>query len=254
MRETWCGCVWCANRQLDPPATGWELHTGPAGLPCRLATAWLPQLKQLGNECIFQGSVWSEQNGSKWEAEVSGSFEQLDLDCLISRRFPHKLSGIAQVVLSRLVIHQSHISEMAGRVQSAGGVISRSLLESAGQCLNLTLAPRSEGATKLQYNKLAVQFSLSKEGLALAPASKSTEKAKAQSLLTDAQGPLLSAAGPVHVSSLALVRVLVPQSDVQVPVARETTALLQALPWPEITPSTSANARRSYQPLRFRMQ
>ena len=89
------------NRQLDPPATGWELHTGPTGLPCQLALSWLPELERLGTECTFQGSVWSERMATGWEADISGVFRQLDLDRLITGHFPHKLSGISELMLGR---------------------------------------------------------------------------------------------------------------------------------------------------------
>ena len=43
------------NRQLQPPATGWELHTGNSDLPCTLARAWLPQLDQFGDDLHLSG-------------------------------------------------------------------------------------------------------------------------------------------------------------------------------------------------------
>ncbi len=85
------------NRQLDPPATGWELHTDSTGLPCSVALSWLPALSQLGDACVFQGSVWCEQRPAGWEAELRGVFRQVDLEQLVTRQFPHKLSGSADV-------------------------------------------------------------------------------------------------------------------------------------------------------------
>ena len=55
------------NRQLNPAATGWELHTPATGLPCSVALAWLPALGELGDDCVFQGSVWCEQQSRRVE-------------------------------------------------------------------------------------------------------------------------------------------------------------------------------------------
>ena len=60
------------NRQLDPPATGWELHTGPTGVACSLLTPWLPAAEHLGPEAGFQGSIWCEQQPRGWNAEIAG--------------------------------------------------------------------------------------------------------------------------------------------------------------------------------------
>ncbi len=239
------------NRQLDPPATGWELHTGPTGLPCQLATAWLPQLEQLGGECTFQGSVWSEQIGSQWEAEVSGVFCQLDLDRLITSRFRQKLSGMSQLTVTRLMIHRNRVTEAAGQLYSAAGVVSQSVLDAAERSLALTQHPRSGGATNLQYRELSLQFALDANGLAIAPQREPAQDGKTIPVLSDSHGALLSLSEAAHVSPLALVQMLAPQTELQVPASRETAALLQVLPLPEITPTSRASARLESSPLRF---
>ncbi len=242
------------NRQLDPPATGWELHTGPMGLPCHLATAWLPQLEQLGSECTFQGSVWSEQIESLWEAEISGVFCQLDLDRLITSRFQHKLSGMSQLTLRRLIVHRSRITEAAGQLHSAGGAVSQSLLDAAQRSLALTQHPRSGGATKLPYSELSLQFALDANGLAIAPQREPEQDAETVPVLSDSHGALLSVSEAVQVSPLALVQMLAPMTELQVPASRETVALLQVLPLPEITPSTRESARPELSTLRFQQR
>ncbi len=233
------------NRQLDPPATGWELHTGTVEVPCSLAQAWLPQAEELGIACAFQGSVWAERSTLGWEAEISGTFRQLDLDALVTRRFPHKLSGIADLTLHRLVVHHGRIAEARGRILSPGGVISQTLLHAAEKHLGLkNFAPSSE-AISLSYGLLAFEFSLDKSGLRVVGG-----RDQEQTILADSQGPLLSSQGATKVPPQALVRLLVPLTDLQVPAAKETTALLQTLPLPAVNPAPTATARR-HTPLRL---
>ncbi len=234
------------NRQLDPPATGWELHTGPRGLACQLALSWLPELERLGTECTFQGSIWSERMATGWEADISGVFRQLDLDRLITGHFPHKLSGISELMLGRVTLHRGQIAEAAGQLHSAGGVVSQSLLDAAGRHLALRLHPRSGDAMLLRYGELSLEFSLDENGLAIAGRGEPDGV-----VLADSQGAMLASDEPVRVSSLALIQFLVPLSELQVPAAKETAALFRVLPLPTVAPSTSQSARRNYAPLRL---
>lgn len=238
------------NRQLDPPATGWELHTGSIALPCQLLYAWLPQLRRLGPTCTFAGSIWSEQLHPGWEAEISGVFHQLDLDQLVTGQFPHKLSGMAELHLDRLVVHQGRVVEAEGKLCSAGGVVSQTLIEATQKHLALeSHAPLPE-AMLLRYSKLSVQFSLTEGGLRLS-ADGGDER---QTVLADSQGPLLSARDTEPLAPHALVKCLVPLNRMDVPASKETMALLKAIPLPAVNPVATADASDRYSPLNLRRE
>ncbi len=229
------------NRQLDPPATGWELHTGDADVPCSLVQPWLPQVEYFGTDCTFRGSIWSEQSVRGWEAEVAGVFRQLDLDSLVTRHFPHRLSGIAELALRRMVVHHGRMVEARGRLLSEGGVVSQTLIHAAEEHLALKrYSPESE-AMLLSYDLLSLEFSLDKNGLVVAGAGD-----QGLAILADSKGPLLSSQDTVKVPARSLVHLLVPLTDLQVPAAEETVALLQMLPLPPVNPTATANARRSF--------
>ncbi len=232
------------NRQLDPPASGWELHTDAAGLPCSVALPWLPALRHLGAACVFQGSVWCEQRPAGWDAELRGTFRAVDLQQLVTRQFPHKLSGSAEFTLRRCTIDAGRVTDVQGRLVSAGGMISQSLLDAAAQTLGLTLYARAAADGLLAYQDLAVDFSLSAAGLVLAPPGSPDAP-----LLTDRDGPLLSVRDRVPRSPLSLVHLLVPQVDMQVPATRETAAIVQALPLPELSVRPATAQRATYSTL-----
>ena len=235
------------NRQLDPPATGWELHTGPDGLPCQLAWAWLPELESLGTTCSFGGSIWSEQQSTGWEAELSGVLRQVDLDSLITGHFPHKLSGMAEVTLSRTLVHQGLLEEVAGHFESPGGVISQTLLTAAEEHLELMRHTPSPQSELVAYREMAFDFSLAASGLTISGCQD-----QRQTVLSDAQGPLLASfeggVVPIH----ALLPLLVPARELQVPAARETSWLIPHLPLPTVKSSPTATSRPGYAPLKLR--
>jgi hypothetical protein len=236
------------NRQLDPPATGWELHTDATGLPCSVAFHWFPALSHLGAACVFQGSVWCEQQATGWDAELRGVLRQVDLRQLVTRQFPHKLSGSAEFTVNRCRIRAGRVTEIQGRLGCANGVISRSLLDAAEQTLGLQQHARAEDDAVLPYRQLAVDFSLSAAGLVLvAPGAPDT------TLLADAAGPLLSLRDSAPRSSLSLVQLLVPQVDMQVPATRETAAIVRTLPLPELSVTPATAQRATYSALDFVM-
>ena len=184
-----------------------------------------------------------------WKAELAGVFRDVDLEQLVTRQFPHKLSGMAVLTLDRFQVDQGRMSEVKGRLQCAGGVVSQSLLDAAAQSWRLQQHPRAGGAPLLRYEHLALDFSLSSAGLTLA-----TPEAAGAAVLTDRQGALLSLHDSQPRSPLSLVQLLVPQADLQVPATRETAALFRTLPLPEVSTPPASTAREDYSPLRLQLR
>lgn len=236
------------NRQLDPPGTGWELHTGAAALPCSLARPWLPSLARLGDACTFQGSVWCEQKPAGWDGDCQGTLESVELDELVTRQFPHKLSGRGGLTLEQCRLENGRVTHLRGQLRSDGGVVSQSLLEAAQRAWGLTLHPRAGDAILLRYGRLALDFRLNAAELTLA-----TPEANG-AVLADSQGPLLSLAAPAVRSPLDLLHLLVPQHELQVPVARETAAMIALLPLPQLVPPSAAAAQARYAPLHLQLR
>jgi hypothetical protein len=192
--------------------------------------------------------VWCEQQPSGWRGEVRGVFRQVDLEQVVTRQFPHKLSGSANLSLQRCRLAAGRITEMTGRLESDGGVVSRSLLDAAEQALGLRQHTRSSDAALLRYQQLDVAFQLDRSGLVL------TATLPDRALLRDGHGPLLSQRGEGIRSSVDLVHLLVPRAETQVPATRETAALLRTLPLPRVSMPAATAERASYAPLRFQLR
>jgi hypothetical protein len=235
------------NRQLDPAASGWELHTGNTPLPCSIATPWLSGLRHLGRDCTFRGSVWAEQGISGWSGELEGEFAHVDLDQLITNQFPHKLSGKSTLRIRQATMDAGYVTRATGMIQSQGGVISQSLLEAATESLGMLWHTRPRDVPLARYERLGLEFSMDANHLALVG-----QLDDEGSVLADADGSLLSTAKTGSLSTVAILRLLVPQSQVSVPATRETARLLHALPLPKIVPENPSTARRNYSPLRLR--
>jgi hypothetical protein len=237
------------NRQLDPPGTGWELHTGAASLPCSLARSWLPSLARLGEACTFQGSLWCEQQPAGWDGQLHGTLRSVELDELVTRQFPHKLSGIAELTLDECRLENGRITHVQGELQCAGGgVVSQSLLDAAEQAWGLTQHPRAGDAVLLRYGRLALNFSLTATQFTL------TTPDADGAVLADSHGPLLSLEHPAPRSPLAILHLLVPHTDLQVPVSRETAAMIPLLPLPELVPAPASASQARYAPLHLHLR
>lgn len=238
------------NRQIDPPATGWELHTGSADLLCSLGTVWFPGLGNLGDQCTFRGSIWAEQGSDGWNADVAGTLREMDLDQLVTSQFPHKLSGMAELVMHGVRMHQGRVVKASGQLRCGGGAVSRSLLDAAERALQLQHHARAEDAPLLEYGQLALCFSLDDRNLTMSGPADSPA-----TIMADTQGPLLSVNRSEPVSPVDVLRMLVPYNDVYVPATRETAGLFRTLPLPRIARSAARDARNTeYTPLRLRAQ
>jgi hypothetical protein len=236
------------NRQLAPPGTGWELHTGAAALPCSLARHWLPSLTRLGKGCTFQGSVWCEQQPAGWDGELQGTLRSVELDELVTRQFPHKLSGVAELTLERCRLEDGRVTDVQGQLQCPGGVVSQSLLDAAEQAWGLTQHPRAGDAVLLRYGRLALNFSVSPARFTL------TTPDADGAVLADSHGPLLSLEDAAPRSPLAILHLLVPQTDLQVPVSRETAAMIPLLPLPQLVAPPASASQARYAPLHLHLR
>jgi len=227
------------SRGDGAPKTTCNLNTAETPLPCgALAPLW-PWLKQLGDEATFTGDVSVEHSQAGATAQLRGRFDDVDLDRLVSQRFPHhKLTGRADVTFERLQLHGVTIAQMNGTLQTRGsGMVSRSLLEAAGQWLDLAPPQPLRLRDEVRYRQLAFGFRLDQEGLSLAGyADPSRDGVIMASATHDAL--LMESASPV-VPAVFFIRALSPQSDVQVPATREAKPLFDLLPLPSLIPAGS---------------
>jgi hypothetical protein len=127
-------------------------------------------------------------------------------------------------------------------------VVSQTLLRAAEHHLKLRSYVPASDAMLLRYRDLVLDFALDEHGLMLGGRDDLS-----RTILADSEGPLLTSQEAQPVPPQALVRTLVPLAEVQVPATDETTALLNALPLPAVTPRTSTASRHG-DPLRLLRQ
>jgi hypothetical protein len=224
------------------PTTRWELHTGETALPCALFTDYVPGLSRLGDRCQFNGSLWAEDAGDGWRGELTGRFLDVDLDRLVSEQFPHKLSGEAEAVLSRVEFAGGRIRAAAGFVEAGPGTISRQLLAHGAEQLNLACSDAfADEVTELsRYAQLKLGFTLDEAGLQLS--GKCDTEGTILVLERNPQGRMFDQY-PQVVPIAALVHTLAPAADLQVSASQEADAMLRVLPLPPVKrPDPPANS------------
>lgn len=219
------------NRQVQPPATRWELNTRSTALPCTLLADYLDILRTVGDRATFQGTIEAMPAAAGWEGEAAGRFVDVDLDRLTERQ-PHKLSGFAEVVLRRARFQAGRLIDAAGDLTCHGGVVTRSLLYQADKSLGLAadarlLAPQAN--TLVVFRQLKFGFTLDQSGIQIAGQCLPPGSGV---VMTDDGGPLLSSNPREAVQVTALVRTLAPDSTEQVPANFEAYQLLHVLPIP----------------------
>ncbi len=212
--------------------TRWTLDTNATPLPCWIVAGQAPSLKPLGPQCEFRGRVWGQRTAAGWQGEVGGEFHQVDLERLVTYRFPHRLSGIATLTLSQPArFRDGRLVEAGGILESEGGAIGRGLLEAAASSLPLKVV--RDTPKNAAYSQLNVGFHIDTSGVRLSGLCTPRDT---RALVVDTRGPLLVEATQDASPVVALVRALVPLNEVQVPATQETEPLLQALPIPSVAP------------------
>ncbi len=210
-----------------------ELHTGETAVPCWLLAGPLGFLPHLGPRASFRGSIWATETSDGWEGEISGALVDVDLQSLVTEQFPHRLSGRADIAIQKCSFRHGRLEEAGGVLTAGPGVIGRSLLIAAADNLHLTAGEAAAKVATLQeYRELALGFVIDTAGITLrgqcSGAPGVLVKSRDGALLTESAGPPEPA--------VALLRMLVPQSEVQVPATREADWLIGRLPVPAVMP------------------
>jgi len=231
------------NRATRPPAFGFDLDTSGGALSCSTLAMVLPSLEILGNRAVLIGRIWGAQTDRRWEIAMRGRLADVDLDRLITDRFPHKLGGMATIDVVTARLSGERLVEGQGTVVAGPGLISRSLVQSLATHMQMPLLGEAATINEIdKYGRLAFQWRLQGEELALLPhqdviaaAQNGVIPPTAASAVLFGQGelPILAAPKQVHPTT-DIVRTLVPVSSVEVPASKETDFLIRHLPIPSV--------------------
>ena len=232
------------DRSEATPFTRLELETFGGELPVSIFTPLADVESWLGGDARFRGSLWVSQADAGWEADVIGRLLGVDLQTLVGDHFPHQLAGEADIEIIKALIHHGRLTEAAGSFSAGAGTIGTSLLDAAVE--SLEFEPGKFNRTRknaLEFEELAFRFRVDAGGLGLAGACRTGPRG---GVVVGHNGRVLLASPPEGAMPpvISFVRMLVPQSEVQVPATRETAGLLQVLPVPPIVPpKNGANER-----------
>ncbi|MEZ6073390.1 MAG: hypothetical protein R3C10_24725 [Pirellulales bacterium] len=229
--------VWARNRDVVPPTTSLVLDTGAAHLPCPLLAALVPEVALLGSQATFHGSVRLREDADGWHGTIAGDLRRVPLKQLVGGGSGRILSGQADFIDTSVTLAGGHIVTAGARLTSPSGTVSRKLLEALAGCDGMDVRLPSDRHEIYQYNGLSCTAQLAVEGVWL------TAAAGNGAIMSDVNGAplILDTAGSVE--PLALAVALMPECDVMVPATPATATVMQWLPLPPTTRSTSPSER-----------
>ncbi len=212
------------NRSPAAPTTRWLIATGECSLPCTLLSRIAASLATLGDECQFQGMIWGEQTPDGLRGEINGRLTNVDLHQLVGRRFSHELQGRADVLLERAHLLNGQLINAAGNLVVRRGSTSLSLLTAASKYLRLRQL-RAVTRERVEFEQLRFGFQI--DGRRLSVRGQCDERGTVMTDGTDM--PLMAESDVPAVDKLELVRMLVPSTDIYVPLTAETAPLILLL-------------------------
>ena len=112
------------NRQVSPPANGFDLDTGPCPVPCRLLAICLKEASALGPNCRFSGHFSANDTPAGWSGDLSGQLIGVDLARLAGENTSAAITGTADITIQKATFQRGRIDELAGRIVAGPGVLS----------------------------------------------------------------------------------------------------------------------------------
>jgi hypothetical protein len=227
-RPIWIGLG--RDRRSTPPESGFCIDTGETLLPCSLLALGLPYVDEMGPRCCFSGRIGARRSAQGYRGDLSGRFVDVDLDRLVTERFPHRLSGTAELALEIARFEGGRLREAAGTVTGGAGQVSTSLLDSMTRSLGLATSLENHAPALLGYETLRFAFLLDQRGLQLRGHAVRDDSG---AILVDRWRVLLGDPARQPQPLAALFQALAPADALQVPATRETDQLLRLLPLAE---------------------
>ncbi len=209
-----------------------ELNTGTAEIPCSLLVS-LGIRNRLGERARFRGTLFATETADGWNGELKGVFKDVDLQAIVSEQFPHQLSGTADITIEQARFEQGRLIEARGTLVAGPGAVSQSLLQSAAHNLELGGTVTDLDRAIVPYDQFAVSFMVDSAGLAMGGRCDGTKG----TIVRRGETALLAESGTTRRPLVAVVRTLVPMSELQVPATRESNWLIDHLPVPSVMPS-----------------
>jgi hypothetical protein len=220
--------AWDRNRGITPPTTGVTINTGTSALPCGLLQAVFTDFDLLGSRATFCGTANLQLHAAGWHGSLEGTLDKVPLDRLLTGHSELLLSGEAEIVVTKAELHEGRLVQVGGTIRSAGGRISRALLESLAGCDGLSVkVPPAEHDKIHRYQNLACRVQPGPGGLSL------TACEGAGAIMRAADGRILIMETDTTVQPLALAAALLPESDVMIPATPRAAAMMRWLPLPK---------------------
>jgi hypothetical protein len=219
------------------------LNSGAAEIPCSLLIVPLGVKNRLGERARFRGSIAAVETADGWNGELTGEFKEVDLQAVVSEQFPHQMSGAANVAIQRARFERGRLIEARGTIVAGPGVVGQSLLQAAAQNLQLAGTATDLDRAVVPYDQFAISFALDSSGLSLGGLC---EGAKG-TIVRRGETALLAESGAAPRPVAALLRTLVPMSELQVPATRESNWLIDHLPVPSVMPPAGERPRAKLQ-------
>ena len=157
------------NRQVSPPANGFDMDTGPGFVPCRLLATYLKEAAVLGPNCRFSGHFSTNDTPDGWSGDLSGQLIGVDLGRLARENAAPTISGTAEITIQKARFQRGRIDEVAGRIVSGPGALGGRML--AALATHLRLAPSPQAAItgeSLAFDRLGVDFWIDNRGISVA--------------------------------------------------------------------------------------
>jgi hypothetical protein len=235
---------WHRSNVTGEPVASMKLQADGDAMPLSLLAALVEHSNHFGPHSTLEGNLTAMETPDGWQAELAGHLKNVDLHWVVSEQFPHQLSGNAELNIKHAVVHSGRLEELQGTIHAGPGAVSPSLIAAATAMLGLTrgggpgnslnaTGDRSFPVNVNSYEELAAEFTLDTSGFFVRGLCGGKPSGI---VMRNRDGVLLadSERGPVPV--VAFLKMLVPDSRVQVPATRQTDWLLNLLPIPDVVP------------------
>jgi hypothetical protein len=130
--------------------TNWKINSAEVAIPCRILSERFLELKNLGSQASFRGSIEGSQSDRQWEATVRGQFHSVDL-AVISSPYGQGIQGMGELKLAHAVFRDGKLRSVKGGFTSDScnvetmwldGLFQQNLLLSTDDVLWQTMGQR----------------------------------------------------------------------------------------------------------------
>lgn len=214
------------RQQKEQGKVSVRIETGPQSVPCQFFPWPLDWLRKFGANAAFQGLVWIDNVPLQPRVELTGHVTKVDLQESLGQFLTVDTSGYVDLLVHTLLFENGRIRQLDAQVRGGPITMERELVTNFANEVGASLDIFNDSGKTFRFDVVHFGLRLDDGGLYLQETADERETTK----FLAGSDAKLSVPYNQPVATTALIKAIVPDSSLMLPINSTSELLIRKLP------------------------